>query len=150
VGDQLPDGSIFTVVDATEDIKMPALTTKYIASIATFKELDFEVPLVLQVVASKMTLEVSAVIKKKNSIHFTHLRLRDGSNNIITGRLSMYIAHEGNKLDNGDIIRLNSYTPLTYTPSGHDNPKQSPAIVIYTYAKVGYSSIPSKLNKPLH
>ena len=37
VGDHLPDGSIFTVVDATEDMKMPALTTKYIASIATFK-----------------------------------------------------------------------------------------------------------------
>jgi len=147
----LPDGFIFTVADATEDVKMPALTSKYISSIATFGELDFEIPPVLQVVASKMSLEASSVMKKKNSIHFTHLRLRDGNNNIITARLSMHIAHEGNKLDNGNIIILNSYTPLTYTPSGHDNPQQSPAIiVIHTYAKVGYASIPSKLNKPLH
>jgi len=150
VGDQLPDGSIFTVADATEDVKMPALTSTYISSIATFGELDFEIPQVLQVVASKMLLETSSVIKKKNSIHFTHLRLRDGSNDIITARLSMHIAHEGNKLDNGDSIRLNSYTPLTYMPSGLDNPQRSPAIVIHTYGKVGYASIPSKLNKPLH
>ena len=72
VGDQLPDGSIFSVADATEDVKMPALTSKYIATIATFGELDFEIPPVLQVVGSKMSLEASSVIKKKNSIHFTH------------------------------------------------------------------------------
>jgi len=114
VGDQLPDGSIFTVADATEDVKIPTLTSKYIASIATFGELDFEISPVLQVVASKMSLEASSVIKKKNSIHFTHLRLRDGSNDVITEQLSMHIAHKGNKINNGDIIRLNSYTPLTY------------------------------------
>ena len=131
---------------------MLALTTKYIASIAAFKELDFDVPPVLQVVASKMKLEVSAMLKKKFSIHFTHLRLRDGSDDIITRRLSMHmhIAHDGNKLNDGDIIRLNSYTPLPYTPSGPNNQQRSPAIVIHTYAKVGYASIPSKLNKPLH
>jgi len=150
VGDQLPDGSIFSVADEMEDVKMPTLTSKYIATIATFGELDFEIPPILQVVGSKMSLEASSVLKKKNSIHFTHLRLCDGSNDIITARLAMHISHEGNKLDNGDIIRLNSYTPLTYTPSGHDNPQRSPAIVIHTYAKVGYTPIPSKLNKPLH
>ena len=98
------------MADATEDVKMPALTSKYISSIATFGELDFEIPPVLQVVASKMSLEASSVMKKKNSIHVTHLRLRDRSNDVITARLSMHIAHEGNKLDNGNIIRLNSYT----------------------------------------
>ena len=90
------------------------------------------------------------MLKNKNSIHFTHLRLHDGSNDIITGQFSMHIAHDGNKLNGSDIIRLNSYTPLTYTPSGPDNQQRSPAIVIHTYPKVGYASIPSKLNKPLH
>ena len=75
VGDQLPDGSIFTVEGAKEDIKMLALPTQYIASIITFKELDFDIPPVLQVVASEMKLQVSALIKKKNSIHFTHICL---------------------------------------------------------------------------
>jgi len=65
VGDQLPGDYIFTVGDAKEDIKIPALTTQYIASIATFKELDFDIPPVLQAVSSKMTLELSAMIKKR-------------------------------------------------------------------------------------
>jgi hypothetical protein len=149
VGDQLPDGSIFTGADIESYTKMPALSTKYIASIAAFAELNFEELPVLQVVSSKMNTELSTTLKKKTSIHFTHLRLRDGSNDVITGRLSMHISHEGNKLSDGDIIRLNRFTPITYTPSGHDNPQRSPAIIIHTYAKVGYASVPHILNEPL-
>jgi len=87
VGDQLPDRSIFTEVDSNEERKLPGLTTKYISSIAAFEELDFGTLPVLQVVASKMTSELSTMLKKRNSIHFTHLRLRDGSNDLITERL---------------------------------------------------------------
>ena len=134
VGDQLPDGSIFTEVDANNEQKLPALTSKYIASIAAFEELDFKTLPVLKVVSSKITSELSTILKKRNSIRFTHLRIRDGSNNVITGRLSMHIARKGHKFIDGDIIRFNSYTPLTYTPSGRDNQQRCPAIIIHTYA----------------
>jgi len=60
----------------------------------------------------------------------------------------MHIAHEGNTLDCGDIIRLSRFPPLTITSSGRDNPQQSLAIVIHTYSKIGYSSIPPKLKPP--
>jgi len=113
------------------------------------EELDFGTLPVLQVVASKMTSELSTMLKKRNSINFTHLHLRDGSNDVITGRLAMHIAHDGHNLVDGDIICLNSFTPLTYTPSGHDNPQRCPAIVIHTYAKLSYLSLPPKLNEPV-
>ena len=89
------------------------------------------------------------VLNKKNIIHFTHLRLQDGINDVITARLSMHVAHDGYKLGGGDIIQLSSFTPLTFTTSGCDNPQRSPAIVIHTYAKIGYSALPPKLNPPL-
>ena len=86
---------------------------------------------------------------KKNNIHFTHLRLRDRSNDVITARLSMNVAHDGYKLGGGDIIRLSNFTPLTFTPSGCDNPQRSPALVVHSYVKIGYSALPPKLNPPL-
>jgi len=62
----------------------------------------------------------------------------------------MHIAHKGNRLDCGHIIIcLNIYTPMTYTTSGQDNPQRSPAIVIHTYSKIGYSSISHQLNPPV-
>ena len=149
VGDQLPDGTIFSQSEVEEEMKPPALTSSYISAIATFKELSSDMAPILQVVTSKMTAEASARLKKKNNIHFTHLRLRDGSNDVITARLSMHIAHDGNKLDSGDIIRLNVYTPMTYTTSRTDNPQCSPAIVVHTYSKIGFSSIPHQLNPPI-
>ena len=150
VGDQLPDGSIFRQSNDDEEMKPPALTTSYISSIATFKELSSDLVPILQVITSKMTAESSSRLKKKNSTHFTYLRLRDGSNDVIMGRLSMHIAHEGNKLDCGDSICFNIYTSITYTTSGQYNSQQSPAIVIHTYSKIGYSFIPNQLHLPVH
>ena len=143
IGDQLPDRSICCQVDINEDMKPPALTSSHIISIATFKELQPDLLPILQMVSSKMSSESSSMLKKKNSIHFTHLRLRDSSNDVITGRLSMHVAHAGNPLDSGYIIRLNSFTPLTFTTFGRGNPQRSPAIAIHTYAKIGYSSLPN-------
>ena len=131
VGDQLLDGSIFTEVDVNAEQKLPGLTTKFISSIAAFEELDFETLPVLQVVSSKMTSEQSTMLKKRNSVHFTHLCLRDGSNDVIMGRLVMYVAHDGHNLVDGDIICLNSFTPLTYTPSGRDNPQRCPLCMCF-------------------
>jgi len=95
IGDQLPDGSIFCQGDINEDMKPPAFTSSYITLIATFKELQPDLMLILQLVSSKMASESSSMLKKNNSIQFTHLRLRDCSNDVITGRLSMHVAHEG-------------------------------------------------------
>ena len=149
IGDELPDGSIFCEDDSNDGLKLPALTSSYILSIATFKDLPSDLLPIMQVVSSKMTTETSSMKQKRNNIHFTHLRLRDGSNDVIIARLSMNVAHDGSKLGGGDIIRLSNFTPLTFTPSGRDNPQRSPALVIHTYAKIGYSSLPIKLNPPL-
>ena len=65
---------------------------------------------------------------------------------MMKGRLSMQLAHDRNKLDPGDIIQLNSFTLLTYSSSGQDSSHCSPAVLIHTYPKVGYASLPKKLN----
>ena len=65
-------------------------------------------------------------------------------------RLSMHLAHEGNKLDRGDIIWLTLFTPLTYRSSGRDKPHRSPSVVVHSYEKVGYSVVPERLNSPVH
>ena len=89
------------------------------------------------------------MMNEKSSIHVTHLRLRDGSNDVLTARLSMHVARDGYKLGGRDIIQLSSFTLLPLTTSGRDNPQRSPALVIHTYANIGYSSLPPKPNHPL-
>ena len=81
--------------------KIPALTINYISSIAEFKELDDSELPILQVVSSKMDFEESSRSNKDCYIHFTHLRLCDGSKDVMTGRLSMHLVHDGTKLDKG-------------------------------------------------
>ena len=112
--------------------KIPALTINYISSIAEFKELDDSELPILQVVSSKMDFEESSRSNNDCSIHFTHLRLCNSSKDGMMGRLFMHLAHDGAKLDKGDIIPLNSFTSLTYTPSGQEKPHRSPAEVIHT------------------
>ena len=87
-----------------------------------------------------------------NSLHFTHLRLCDGrkDKDVMMGHLSIQLTHSGNHLNTGDIIQVNSFTPLTYTPSGQDKPYRSPAVVIENFSKVGYCAIPELLNIPRH
>ena len=72
---------------------------------------------VLQVVSKTMALEGSTGGNgHTNMIHFTNLRVCDGSGDVMLARLSMQIAHDGDKLKEGDIIQLNLFTPLTYAP----------------------------------
>ena len=134
MGDKMPDNCEFP----GEDQNNLALRPNCVSSISDFKELDNFVSPTLQVIKSKMDWEESTKSKKVNSLHFTHLRLCDGSKDVMMGRLSMQLAHSGNYLNTGDIIQLNSFTPLTYTPSGQDKPQRSPAVVIHTCSKVGY------------
>jgi hypothetical protein len=107
---------------------------------------------VLQVVAPpKREFEGSARKNKESCIHFTKLRVCDGSKDVILVRLSMHLASDGKKLVEGDIIQLNLFTPLTYAVSGGgDSPYRSPAVVVHTYTKVGYAAIPNDLHAPRH
>lgn len=150
IADQLPDASTFSVNE--EEAKNLSLTANYISAIAEYNDLEYAESPTLQVVEAFMDYEETSNSsnKKTNSIHFTHLRLCDGSRDVMKGHLSMHLAHDGKKLDPGDIIQLNSFTPLTYSPSGQDSTHRSPAVLIHTYSKVGYASLPKKLNPPRH
>mmetsp|Transcript_9129 Transcript_9129/g.20696 ORF Transcript_9129/g.20696 Transcript_9129/m.20696 type:complete len:171 (+) Transcript_9129:135-647(+) len=85
-----------------------------------------------------------------NLIHFTHIRLADGSNNQVLCRLNMQIAHDGKRLLPGDVIMLTKYSPMLYSPSGEINPQRSPAIVVHQFTRVGYTSISEDLEPPMH
>ena len=85
-----------------------------------------------------------------NLIHFTHIRLADGSNNQVLGRLNMQLAHDGKRLQPGDVIMLTKYSPMLYSPSGEENPQRSPAIIIHQFTRVGYTSISDDLKRPIH
>ena len=149
-GDTLPDNSMAVEIER----KRPSLTSNFISDIAKFKEVSegLDASPVMQVVAlPSMNLEESSRSNKSSHIHFTHLRIRDGSNNVMLGRLSMHLAHDGNKLGEGDIIRLISFTPLRFTPRVQDgSPHRLPAVVIHTYTKIDYAPVPKRLNPPLH
>ena len=149
-GDHMPDGSSFSG-DGGKDGNIPALTADYITSIAEFRDLDFEQYPILQVIAKpNFHLEKNAHRSNSSHTHFTHLRLRDGSNDVMTGRLSMHLAHDGKRLKAGDIIQLHVFTPLTFKDSGEDKPYRSPAVVVHTYSKVGYAVVPRELKSPKH
>ena len=150
VGDHLPDGSI---VDQDEDAKIPAPTTNYVKMTAAGESvIEYAPTPVLQVVSKNMALEGSTGGNNHtNMIHFTNLRVCDGSGDVMLARLSMQIAHDGDKLKEGDIIQLNLFTPLTYPPSGGGGSHhRMPAVVVHTYTKIGYSALPKELNPPMH
>ena len=150
MGDAMPDGS--TVSHQTENGgKTPALTANYIRSIAHYKDLNFDVNPTLQVVSAELKNENQTTKERKTiTSNVTHLRLCDGSKDVVVGRLPIHRSQDGLSLRGGDIIQLDRFTPLTYPASGRDNPQRSPGIVIHTYRKVGYTALPDKLNDPEH
>jgi len=151
-GDKIPDHSSSRDCE-TVPRNNPPLTSNCISRIAKFESFPEGSHPILQVAAEPaMKFEESKHNNKSNHTHITHLRLCDGNNDVMVGRLSMHIAHDGKKLGEGDIIQLESFTPLTYTPSGTSNnpqPHRSPAVVIHTYTRVGYKPVPQQLNDPL-
>ena len=88
--------------------------------------------------------------KNRNSqapVQMTHLRLRDGDNNTMLGRIVIHETHEAKKLQPGDIIQLSLFTPLLHrvVSEGH----QKPAVFIVKYSRVNYLALPDKINDPL-
>ena len=51
-----------------------------------------------------------------NSIHSTinTCAFWDGSGGVMVGQLNMNLAHDGCKLQAGNIVQLHTFTPLTY------------------------------------
>jgi hypothetical protein len=96
VGDTQPD-CLINQESNQPTKKLPALTTNYILDIAKHKDVDVASP-ILQVVSASMAFEHTSQRNKSNAMHITHLRLCDGSCDVMVGCLSMNIAHEGNKL----------------------------------------------------
>jgi hypothetical protein len=116
-GDMLPDAPSDIDNDSRCTPTSPTLTTKYVSSLASYQSLDINLKPIFQVISIKMDFEESSKSNKKNSIHFTHIRIIDGSGDVMIGRCAMNIAHEGVRLHMGDIIQLHLFTPTTYSPS---------------------------------
>lgn len=73
-------------------------------------------------------------------VKLTHLTLVDGDNNTIHGRMATHIADAGRGLEEGDVIRLDLFTELTYHVN--DNSQPMPALFILRYTRVGHISMP--------
>ena len=107
-----------------------------------------------QVVSSQKKFEVTLAhqIAGKNSIHFTHLHLLDGSGDVMVGRCNTNLAHDGAKLRAGEMVQLHLFTPLTYVmSSGADqgNLPRAPMVVIHTFSRIGYSPLPQNVSNPI-
>ncbi|KAL3777231.1 hypothetical protein HJC23_007131 [Cyclotella cryptica] len=124
-----------------------ALTDKFIQSIANFQDVQDQP--VLQIVSIKMDFEQSTRDKKSNSVHFSHARICDGSQDVMVGRFAMNIAHDGNRLDEGDIVQLSTFTPPQYR-IGNSQSQRSPVVIVHLFSKIGYASLPLKLNNQIH
>ena len=101
---------------------------------------------IFQVVSTQKKFEVSAARQAgKNCIHFTHIRILDGSGDGMVCQLNMNLAHDGSKLC--------AFTSLTYVTSsgGEVNVHQCRAsmVVIHTFSKVGYWAPPPSIADPM-
>lgn len=86
---------------------------------------------------------------KSDSIHFTHAHVCDSSQDVMVSRLVMNLAHDGNRLDESDIIQLSKFTPLQ-SQSGNSESQMYTAVIVHSFSKIGYASLPPKLNNPIH
>ena len=73
-------------------------------------------------------------------VKLTHLTLVDGDNNQIHARLATHIADAGRGLGEGDVIRLNMFTELTYRIN--DESPRMPTLFILRYTRVGRMPVP--------
>ena len=128
----------------------PSLTKNYVSRLAKYQSVINNPSPIFQVVSTQKKLEVSAALQAgKNSIHFTHICILDGSGDCMVCRLNMNRAHEGSKLCAWDIVQLHMFTPLTYVTSSGDevNVHQccAPIVVIHTFSKIGYWTHPRSI-----
>ena len=111
-GDRRYDGNVVGEGGVDGNPNRDELSIDFVKSIAEQEGEDDvdDLPL-LQVYANDIAFETNAVRNRSSSIHFTNARLLDGSGDTILGRFSMNPAQDGHKLNGGDIIRLDRFTP---------------------------------------
>lgn len=78
--------------------------------------------------------------KTHQKVKLTHLTLVDGDGHQIHARMATHIADRGRSLGEGDIIRLDLFTELTYHVN--ETSKPMPAILIINYTRVGHKPLP--------
>jgi len=132
-----------TVTDEKES--STTITTKFISSLAAGKNLPDDVDPILSVLSRKTGFHdhlhhESMIQNQKQKVKLTHLTLLDGDNNQIHARLATHLADIGRQLVEGDIIKLELFTPLTYHVK-EDSPLM-PALFILQYSRVGHAPVP--------
>ena len=85
-------------------------------------------------------------VKDHQKVKLTILRLVDGDNNEIHARMATHIADAGRSLVEGDLIKLDLFTELTYHVN--EGSPVMPALFIIGYSRVGH--VPVDVNKELH
>lgn len=122
------------------------LSPGYIHAIANYHDTTIHPNPILQVVSGKTKYRSTpfkqTCNKPQQPVKITHLRLLDGDNNTMMGRLAMSITDMGKKLKEGDIIRLEQYTELTHTLNVKENAPRKPVVYIIKFSLVGYNPLP--------
>ena len=74
----------------------PSLTKNYVSRLAKYQSVIGDQSPMFQVVSTQKKFELSAALQAgKNSIHFTHIRILNGSGDGRVCRLNMNLAHDG-------------------------------------------------------
>lgn len=123
-----------------------ALTEGYIAALAAGKDTSEEMPSPILAVLSRQT-GFHDVLRQENEsskthqkVKLTHLTLVDGDNNTIHARMATHIADAGRALGEGDVIRLDLFTTLTYHVN--DESPVMPAIFIIKFSHLRHIPLP--------
>ena len=147
MGDRLPDGSSFSGESSDDAMSTaPSLTPNYVSAIASGEDVSsIDLPILQLTEPPKMAFEGNSNGEKTNRSHFTRFWLCDGSGNQMLGRAAMHLAHDGNRLREGDIIRLELFTPCTCLLRA----ERSPVVLVHRYTVVGAASLPRDLHDPI-
>ena len=131
------------------------LTSGYIKAIACCGDTSFALSPILQVVSTTTSLNKppfgkTVFGKSQQSVKITHLRLLDGDNNTMLGRLAINITDKGKKLRTGKIIQLDLYTLLNHAVKEDDAPPK-PVVYVSKFSLLGYQQLPpaSEINDPM-
>jgi hypothetical protein len=147
VGDGLPDVND----DRCDNAKSPVtLTKEFVSCIAGNQFVAHIDAPIFQVVSTRKRFKMSVSKIEKNYIHFNHLRILDGSGDVMVGLLNMNLAHDGSKLQASEIVQLHLFTLLTnVTSNGGKGDERAPMVVIHTFSKIGYAPSPGIVGNPM-
>ena len=129
--------------DEEQDVSTP--TKGYIKAVADGEDTEEMSPPVLLVLSRQtgyrdVMCQDHEPRNDHQKVKLTHLVLVDGDNNQIHARLATHIADAGRKLGEGDVIRLDRFTELTYRVN--ETSPHMPALFILRFTRVGRRPVP--------